>query len=79
MERSWRLMSLASHPSTRFRTMNYRAFLSCYFIFDVMILAGRDVTKLPLEARQELVQAKARTGARTFTKYFAFSLPLFPY
>jgi ATP-dependent DNA ligase len=29
-----------------------------YFIFDVMILAGRDVTKLPLEARQELLEAK---------------------
>src|SRR3982751_3907763 len=29
-----------------------------YLIFDVMILAGRDVTKLPLEARQELLQAK---------------------
>src|SRR5436305_10831727 len=29
-----------------------------YFVFDVMILAGRDVTKLPLEARQELLQAK---------------------
>src|SRR5438270_2369534 len=29
-----------------------------YFIFDVMILAGRDLTKLPLETRQELLQAK---------------------
>src|SRR4051812_17705130 len=29
-----------------------------YFIFDVMILGGRDVTKLPLEARQELLEAK---------------------
>jgi len=29
-----------------------------YFIFDLMILAGRDVTKLPLEKRQELLRAK---------------------
>jgi len=29
-----------------------------YFTFDVMILAGRDVRKLPLETRQELLQAK---------------------
>jgi bifunctional non-homologous end joining protein LigD len=29
-----------------------------YFLFDVMILAGRDVTKQPLEARQRLLEAK---------------------
>src|SRR4051794_16338059 len=29
-----------------------------YFIFDVMILAGRDVTNLALEERQALLQAK---------------------
>src|SRR4051794_12988999 len=29
-----------------------------YFVFDVMMLAGRDVTKLPLETRQKLLQAK---------------------
>ncbi len=29
-----------------------------YFIFDVMILAGRDVTKLPLQERQRLQEAK---------------------
>ena len=29
-----------------------------YLIFDLMILAGRDVSKLPLETRQELLRAK---------------------
>jgi bifunctional non-homologous end joining protein LigD len=29
-----------------------------YFVFDVMVLAGRDVTKEPLEARRELLEKK---------------------
>src|SRR3954471_668150 len=29
-----------------------------YVIFDVMILAGRDITKEPLEARQRLLETK---------------------
>jgi hypothetical protein len=40
--------------------------LLLYFIFDVMILAGREVTKLPLEARQELLQAKVLPHGHLF-------------
>ena len=29
-----------------------------YFVFDVMVLAGRDVMKEPLEARRELLEKK---------------------
>src|SRR4051794_16109887 len=29
-----------------------------YFIFDVMMLSGRDLTKLPLEARQNILETK---------------------
>src|SRR4051812_34438384 len=58
MARSLRLMSLASHHSTRFQNHGSSGVPLFYFVFDVMILAGRDVTKLPLEARQELLQAK---------------------
>jgi len=35
-----------------------------YFVFDVMILAGRDVMKEPLEARRELLERRILPQAR---------------